>query len=118
MEKAEAYVDVSLIMVVIRNLINNAIKYSHEGGKIDVFLKKQEKKIEFVVRDYGQGMSEIDRKHIFDRFYRTDKARNSEGFGLGLAICDRIVEIHRGKILVESKEGEGSVFRVILPEKP
>lgn len=118
MEKAEAYVDVSLIMVVIRNLINNAIKYSHEGGKIDVFLKKQDKKIEFVVRDYGQGMSEIDRKHIFDRFYRTDKARNSEGFGLGLAICDRIVEIHRGKILVESKEGEGSVFRVILPEKP
>ena len=118
MERAEAFVDINLMMIVIRNLVNNAMKYSHEEGTVDVFLKKQDKKIEFTVRDYGQGMSETDTKHIFDRFYRTDKARNSDGFGLGLAISERIVEIHRGKILVESKEGEGSVFRVILPEKP
>lgn len=70
-----------------------------------------------MVRDYGCGMSENVRKHIFDRFYRADKARNSEGFGLGLSIAARIVEIHSGKITVESEEKKGSTFYLIFPEK-
>ena len=89
--RAEAFVDINLMMIVIRNLVNNAMKYSHEEGTVDVFLKKQDKKIEI----YGEGLSPGDvrnrHKRIFDRFYRTDKARNSDGFGLGLAISERIV---------------------------
>lgn len=117
MTKAEAWVDVGLIMVVIRNLINNAMKYSYENGEVDIALKKKDDLVEFMVRDYGCGMNEYVKKHIFDRFYRADVARNSDGFGLGLAITAKIVEIHSGTIKVESKEGKGSSFTLIFPEK-
>lgn len=117
MEKAETEVDVSLMMIAIRNLVNNAIKYSNENAVVDITLKEKENQVEFAVKDYGCGMNEYDRKHIFDRFYRADKARNSEGFGLGMSITAKIVEIHSGKILIESQERKGSTFRILLPRK-
>lgn len=116
-EKAETQVDVGLIMVAIRNIINNAMKYSYEDSAVDVILRKKDNSVELIVRDYGCGMSDDVKKRIFDRFYRADKARNSEGFGLGLSIVARIVEIHSGKITVESEENRGSTFCLILPEK-
>ena len=117
LESAEARVDVGLIMAAIRNIINNAMKYSYDHSDVDVILKKENGFVRLMVRDYGCGMSENVRKHIFDRFYRADKARNSEGFGLGLSIAARIVEIHSGKITVESEEKKGSTFYLAIPEK-
>lgn len=118
LDKAEAWVDVGLIMIVIRNLINNSIKYSKENSPVDVYLKKEEKTIKIIVQDYGCGMTESERKQIFDRFYRADKARNSEGFGLGLSISAKIMEIHHGQIKVASVEQRGSIFTLLLPEDP
>lgn len=117
LEQAEARVDVGLIMVAIRNLINNAMKYSYDHSAVDVVLKKENGFVRLMIRDYGYGMSEDVRKHIFDRFYRADRARNSEGFGLGLSIAAKIVEIHSGKITVESEEKKGSTFYLAIPEK-
>lgn len=118
LEKAEAWVDVGLIMIVVRNLVNNAIKYSKECSPIDIHLKKEDKMIKIVVQDYGCGMTEIERNQIFDRFYRADKARNSEGFGLGLSISSKIVELHHGQIKVVSVENRGSIFTLLIPENP
>lgn len=117
LENAEARVDVGLIMAAIRNVINNALKYSYENSVVDVVLKKRDGAVELMVRDYGRGMSEEEKKHIFDRFYRADKARNSEGFGLGLSITARIMEIHSGTITVESEEKKGSTFYLTIPER-
>ena len=118
LEKAEAWVDVGLIMIVIRNLVSNAMKYSKPDDPIDIHLKREEDTIKFVVQDYGCGMTEEERKQIFDRFYRADKARNSEGFGLGLSISSKIVELHHGQIKVASVENRGSIFTLLLPENP
>ena len=116
MEKAEARVDVGLIMTAIRNLVDNAMKYSEENGAVDITLTKKDGQVKLMVKDYGCGMSENEKKHIFDRFYRADQARNSEGFGLGLSITARIVEIHNGKLSVESEEKKGSTFTLTLSE--
>lgn len=116
MEKAEARVDVGLIMTAIRNLVDNAMKYSEENGAVDITLTKKDGQVKLMVKDYGCGMSENVKKHIFDRFYRADQARNSEGFGLGLSITARIVEIHKGKLSVESEEKKGSTFTLTLSE--
>lgn len=115
LQSAEADIDVSLITVVVRNLVNNAVKYSPPDSKVEVSLRATDQRVFFRVRDYGVGMSEEEQKHIFDRFYRADKSRNSEGYGLGLSIVEKIMEIHHGEITVESRTGEGSVFHVILP---
>ncbi|MCD8021356.1 MAG: HAMP domain-containing histidine kinase [Clostridiales bacterium] len=115
MEKAEANIDVGLMMIAISNIVNNAIKYSEENTAVDITLFSTGDTVELVVQDYGCGMNENDVKHIFDRFYRADKARNSEGFGLGLSLATKIVELHSGRILATSKEKEGSIFRIILP---
>ena len=118
LEQVDAWVDVGLFMMMIRNFVNNAIKYSKENSPVDIYLKKEDKTIKIVVQDYGCGMTEEDRKQIFDRFYRADKARNSEGFGLGLSISSKIAEIHHGQIKVASVENRGSIFTLLLPENP
>ena len=118
LEKAEAWVDVGLIMIVIRNLVSNAMKYSKPNASIDIHLKKEDDTIKIIVQDYGCGMTEEERNQIFDRFYRADKARNSEGFGLGLSISSKIVELHHGQIKVASVKNRGSIFTLLLPENP
>ena len=115
LEKAEAKVDIGLIMTAVRNLVNNAIKYSEKDGTVDISLKKADGSVVLTVQDHGCGMSEDVKKHIFDRFYRADEARNSEGFGLGLSITARIAQLHSGRVTVESEEKKGSIFRLILP---
>ncbi|MGN1183198.1 MAG: sensor histidine kinase [Faecalibacillus sp.] len=96
------------------NIVSNAIKYTNDGGLITITMKKA-KDIEVEIEDTGIGMSKEVISHIFERFYREDKARNVEGNGLGLSIVKRIVDLHHGKIEVESTVDVGTIFRVKLP---
>ncbi|MEO5928550.1 MAG: heavy metal sensor histidine kinase [Candidatus Kapaibacterium sp.] len=102
---------------IFLNLVDNAIKYTPEGGMISIAVHPDGEFAEIRVRDTGIGISPEHRKKIFDRFYRVDKARSREigGAGLGLSIVQWIVEIHGGTISVESEPGQGSTFIVRLP---
>ncbi|MBR2661579.1 MAG: HAMP domain-containing histidine kinase [Clostridia bacterium] len=97
-------------------LLSNALKYSDEGGRIEVSLKARGKQREIRVFNTGSAISPEDQEHIFDRFWRADPAHGREtgGHGLGLAIARTIVETHRGKIAVDSREGFGTAFTVTL----
>lgn len=97
------------------NIISNAIKYTNDGGLITVTIKKSVKEVEVDIEDTGIGMSKEVISHIFERFYREDKARNIEGNGLGLAIVKSIVDLHHGKIEVVSTVDVGTIFKVRLP---
>jgi two-component system phosphate regulon sensor histidine kinase PhoR len=99
------------------NLIDNAIKYSEEGGPVWVRLRQEGAQAVFEVEDRGVGIEEQHRERIFERFYRVDKARSRElgGTGLGLAIVKNVAQAFGGEVAVESRPGEGSVFRMKLP---
>ncbi len=109
--------DESKLGQVIYNLIDNAIKYTPEGGSVFVSMKTDGRSAIFSVKDNGVGIPAEDAKHIFDRFYRVDKARSREtgGTGLGLSIVRQMVQLHRGEIKVDSTPGKGSTFTVTLP---
>ena len=109
------HMNVGLMAIAVKNLINNAMKYSKDNSSIKLRLWEEKGHVLFEVKDYGCGMSEETQKHIYDRFYRADKSRNTEGFGLGLALVHKIVELHKGTIIVKSELGEGSVFTLSLP---
>lgn len=100
------------------NLIDNAVKYNKEGGSISIRASQSDNKAIIEVQDTGIGIPEQDLPRIFERFYRVDKSRSRQtgGFGLGLSICKHIAEKHSGQLQVESREGQGSVFRVSLPQ--
>lgn len=107
------------ITQVIVNLMSNALKYTAPGGKIQAKARKLAAGIEFSIIDNGIGIHEEDINLIFERFYRADKSRTRKtgGAGIGLTIVKAIVEAHGGEICVKSMLGEGSEFRVLLPEK-
>lgn len=117
----EAHVDVmgdaARLHQVVVNLLDNAIKYTPSGGKVMVDLFQDENKAVLAIRDTGIGIPQKDIQHIFERFYRVDRARSrgTGGTGLGLSIAQQIVLMHRGKIEVQSVEGEGTEFTVTLP---
>jgi len=101
---------------LVGNLIENAIKYTPEQGKIGVALETKGDFLVLRVRDSGIGIPKQDQPYIFDKFYRTDEAIDRyKGTGLGLSIVKRIVEQHQGRIWVDSEPGQGSVFTVMLP---
>ena len=107
--------DVTLSEAVI-NIGNNAVKFSHPGEEIFIDAKEKDKNIIIAIRDNGVGISEDTLPHIFDDFYSGQRGSEGErGSGVGLAICRRIIEIHGGKISVESKIGQGSTFEISLP---
>jgi signal transduction histidine kinase len=97
--------------------MENALKYTQEGGSIRVRLIRSGRDAVFTVSDNGPGIPKEDQTHIFDRFYRVDKARSRDtgGTGLGLSIVHQMVLMHGGSISVESEEGVGSTFTVELP---
>ncbi len=97
------------------NIVSNAIKYTNDGGLITISMKKTSKEVEVSIEDTGIGMSKEVVSHIFERFYREDKARNVEGNGLGLAIVKSIIDLHNGKIDILSQVDVGTVFSVKLP---
>jgi len=111
--------DEELIKRMILNLLDNAVKYTPEGGEISLALEKHNGSAEIVVRDTGIGLSEMDQQRVFDRFYRVDKARSRAlgGAGLGLSIVRTIVEAHGGEITIDSTPRHGSTFTVSLPLK-
>ena len=97
-------------------LLDNAIKYSPKGECVDVSFKKSgREQAELRIKNWGEVIDESDIDKIFDRFYRADKSRSTSGYGLGLAIAKEIVEIHKGKISVQSLEATGTEFIVPLP---
>nr|WP_122013460.1 ATP-binding protein [Maliibacterium massiliense] len=102
---------------MLTNLVDNAIKYTPEEGKVTVSLDEQGARALLAVRDTGMGIPQDALPHLFERFYRVDRARTRDtgGTGLGLAIVQQIVEMHQGSINVQSHEGEGSAFMVSLP---
>jgi heavy metal sensor kinase len=102
---------------LVLNLVDNAIKYTPEGGKVMMSLSKEDGRANLVVKDTGIGIPAVDLPHIFDRFYRVDKARTRAqgGSGLGLSIAKWIVEAHGGRIEVDSEVGVGTTFSVHLP---
>ena len=101
---------------LILNLVDNAVKYSRPGGKVELGLSREGKTGRLTVTDSGIGIGPGALDRIFDRFYRTDEARaHAKGTGLGLSICKWIVESHHGRIEVQSTPGQGSRFTIILP---
>jgi signal transduction histidine kinase len=104
------------IKQVILNLLNNAIKYNHPGGKVTITARQTPTDLSFSIQDTGQGIPTEYIPRLFDRFFRApEMEKQSTGIGLGLTVCKQIVEAHKGKIEVTSMFGKGSTFTVHLP---
>ena len=110
-------IDTDKMTQVIDNILNNAIKYSPDGGKIRVGMKTTDAQLIISISDEGLGIPKKDLPRIFDRFYRVDKARSRAqgGTGLGLAIAKEIIKQHKGFIWAKSEYGKGSTFTIVLP---
>ena len=117
-ENISANINPPLLQQAIINLIDNAVKYSETGGRIEIYTGVKTKKIIISVQDWGCGISKEHHSRLFERFYRVDKARSQRlgGTGLGLAIVKHIAAIHNGKVSVESEPGKGSTFSIHLPK--
>jgi DNA-binding response OmpR family regulator len=115
------FIDTKKIEKILWNLLSNALKFTPTGGKVDVTLQEiieeKTRKIELKVCDNGIGIPESDKDKIFDRFYKGDKPhrKDQEGTGIGLSIVKELVEMHRGKILVDSEPDNGTTFCVTIP---
>ena len=110
-------IDTDKMTQVIDNILNNAIKYSPDGGKITVNMKTTDDQMILSISDQGLGIPKEDLPKIFDRFYRVDRARSRAqgGTGLGLAIAKEIIKQHKGFIWAKSEYGKGSTFTIVLP---
>lgn len=105
----------SMLFQVWQNLISNALKFSNEGGEIEIFLAKIDNVVTFQIRDHGIGIPENDIDRVFQQFFVGDQSRNKEGSGLGLTLVRKIVEKLEGRIYLSSVEGVGTTFVVELP---
>jgi two-component system phosphate regulon sensor histidine kinase PhoR len=108
--------DPQKIEQVLINLIHNAIKFTQPGGKITLGADQNATQVIFYIQDTGIGIAPDDLKRVFERFYKTDRARASKGTGLGLSIARHLVEAHQGSIWAESELGMGSTFYFSLPK--
>ena len=117
-ENVTVYANLDHIQGILYNLISNAIKYNHEGGTVDVLIRRQENLLVITVEDSGIGISKEDEKHIFERFYRVDKGRSRKigGTGLGLSIVKHIARYYHGKIDLFSRENIGTTITITLPD--
>lgn len=116
-DRCEMFADCAKLTQVVYNLMENAFKYTQEGGQVRVRLIRSGRDAVLTVTDNGPGIPKEDQSHIFDRFYRVDKARSRDtgGTGLGLSIVHQMVLMHGGSVSVESEEGHGATFTVELP---
>ena len=117
LEETEYLGNETLLHHVWTNLIDNAIKFSHEGGVIGVRLSTEGENVRVSIEDNGIGIPESECEYIFDRFYQVDSSHKGEGNGLGLSIVKRIIDTCGGNISVLSKTGEGCTFTVVLGQK-
>jgi two-component system phosphate regulon sensor histidine kinase PhoR len=116
-ELSPVQADEQRLSAVINNILHNAIKFTPEGGKITITSKAGKDSAIVSIADTGIGISKSDLPHVFERFYKVDRARAQSGTGLGLAIAKHIIQAHGGDIRVESEAGKGSVFSFSLPLK-
>lgn len=102
---------------IVSNLVDNAIKYSPNGGEVRVVARRKDDYVVISVRDEGMGISPDNQTKLFERFQRLEQAEvdGIQGVGLGLVVCRRLVEAHKGRIWVESEPGKGSTFLFTLP---
>ena len=114
-----AYIDSDKFTQIMTNLLSNSYRYLKKDGIVKVILDKDKNNNIIQIIDNGIGISEKDLPHIFERFYRSDisRAKNTGGSGIGLTITKALVEAHGGKISVESKEGYGTTFTIVLPNE-
>ena len=107
-----------LMEIVWMNLVTNAIRYTDSQGIITLTIKQNQTTVIVTVEDTGIGISKEHLPHLFERFYKVDKARTrtDNSTGLGLAIVKEIIELHEGTIMVESERGEGTIFQVTIPK--
>lgn len=106
------------LVELINLILDNAVKYSPRGSEISITAKKRAKQAHITISDRGQGISAVDLPHIFDRFYRANMSRSKNstpGYGLGLAIAKKIIDLHGGSITVSSAPGKGASFTIQLP---
>lgn len=115
LDEVTIFYDEGLFSQIWQNLISNAIKFTDDGGEINIMLKKYDGEAVFKIRDNGIGMSSEVKEHIFDKFYQGDTSHAQEGNGLGLALVKKILDNSHCKIEVESKEGEGTEFTIRIP---
>ncbi len=115
--KAEIDGDVDLMSQVLYNLVDNAIKFTNDGGDIDIRLSSENGRVEFVIRNTGAGIPPQEMPQIFERFYKSDRSRalDKNGMGLGLYIVKTVVNLHHGEVAVRSVEGEFTEFSFRLP---
>jgi signal transduction histidine kinase len=99
------------------NILDNALRYTPEGGRVLISTTKMDDQIQIIIQDNGEGVTSEEASHLFDRFYRADESRTRDdgGSGLGLAIARSIVEMHRGKIRAESEKNQGLKIIIQLP---
>ena len=114
-EVGELWADEIKLKQVVVNLLTNAVKFTPEGGRIDVAARVVGDEVQVSVRDTGVGIAEADQARIFDAFQRGDRRTSVEGTGLGLTLSKRFVELHGGRIWVVSELGEGSTFGFAIP---
>ena len=107
-----------LLLIVFNNIIDNALKFSSEDTPVDIeLIVKKEEGIILEIKDYGIGMSEIDMKHVFQPFYRSNEVRNIHGYGIGLSIVEQIMDLHKANIRVSSIINTGTTFLLTFPIK-
>jgi signal transduction histidine kinase len=111
--------DAQRLTQVLLNLLSNALQHTPPGGRVIVSVRQVESEVHVAVQDTGEGISPDDLSHVFERFYRADRARSRDvgGSGLGLSIAKSLIEAQGGTITVESQVGRGSVFTVTLPQE-
>ncbi len=112
-----AKMDVRLIIQVIINIVNNAVKYTPSGTEITLSAEKKGKMVSVSISDTGPGISDDTKKHLFDMFYTASHGKSDDrrGLGLGLNLCKSIITAHGGEIFVTDNEPQGSVFTFTLP---
>jgi signal transduction histidine kinase len=110
---AGALVDPDKLLLVLENLVGNALKFTESGGEVSVSVRPVEQTVEITVADTGSGLSPDEAEHVFDRYYRSSHPRG--GSGLGLSISRELVRLHGGDVAVTSEKGKGSTFVVTLP---
>jgi signal transduction histidine kinase len=115
LETLEYYGSRDLLHQVWLNLLGNAFKFTAEGGRVSIRAQKRAAAIEVEISDSGKGIAPEDIRHIFDKFYQADTSHATQGNGLGLPLVKRIVELHQGRVLVESELNRGTTVRVSLP---
>ncbi len=114
-EECRLKVDRTRLGQAVANLLDNAIKYSSEGGKVEVSLKADTDRVTIAVQDEGIGIAENDLPHVWERLYRAEPSRTTPGTGLGLSFVRAIIEAHGGEVSVKSAPGKGAAFEVTLP---